>query len=552
MTDTSMPSRLGRFKVQRRLGLGAMGEVFGAEDPDLNRPVAIKLLSAELTASPEYRERFRREAVAMASVAHPHVLQVFELGEAEGRPFFVMELLDGSDVQRLLDQEGPPPVQRAARWLLDAALGLGAAAERGLVHRDVKPANLMLHRGRVKVADFGIARTLQAHAALTSFGSVMGTPDYMAPEQALGLAVDARADIYALGITAWQLLVGKVPFEGPTYVDVLQHQVKTPLPDPRSLRPDVPKGLADLILKMAAKRAEDRPQRYDEVASALQAFAGEGAEAPASGPPAALRFVGGALGGKRVLLPLGESFVGRQVDCLVVLDDPQVSRRHAALTRGEAGLKVRDLASRNGVMVNGTRVPESELNVGDRLRIGDTQFLVEAAGVGEAPPVPEVTDPHMVLPMAALAPMGRAALLRDLARDLVLGAPLKLEKLNELTQMSLFPLRRFALVRLSEGKVQTLFHASRAETDMVTPLQAAMQLCMTSGTPVSAADARRDPRFASAQPQVATVLAAPLMGPQGAFGVLYGDAREVQKVAPEEAVAFETLAHLLAMHVSKG
>jgi hypothetical protein len=378
----------------------------------------------------------------------------------------------------------------------------------------------------------------------------MGTPDYMAPEQALGLPADARADFYALGISAFHMLTGRVPFQGASFVEVLQQQTKSPCPDPRTLRPEIPAPLAALVLRLTQKRAEDRPQSHAEIAAALAPLAGEGGAEVASGPPSALRFVGGALGGKRVVLPLGESFVGRQADCLIVLDDAQVSRRHAALVRGEAGLKVRDLASRNGVLVNGARVAQAELAVGDRLRIGDVTFQVEAAS--DAPPVLEVTDPHVAMPAAALAPMARANLLRELAFDLCSGGRLRLERLGEITHRALFPLRRIALVGLVDGKAQTLFHAARGEGDKVPPVQAAMQLCLASAKVVTALDARKDPRFtAGAAPEVATVLAAPLLGPAGPFGVLYGDARETQVLSPEELVAFETLAHLLAASLGR-
>jgi len=517
-----------------------MGEVFAAEDPALGRQVAVKLLAASLVGNAEFRERFRREAVAMARLVHPQVLQIFELGEHQGRPFFAMERVDGGDVAEHVAARGPLPVQTAARWLLDAARGLGAAAELGLVHRDVKPANLMIQAGRVKVSDFGIARVLAPEAALTQVGLVMGTPDYMAPEQALGMPVDARADIYALGLSAFHMLTGRPPFSG-GQSQVLQAQLRAPLPDLRAERPGLPPELCALIARMAQKRPDARPQGYPEIAAALAPFTGE--DAPAQGgPPSVLRFMGAPYAGKRVALPLGESFVGRQEDCLIVLDSPQVSRRHASLLRGDAGLSVRDLGSRNGVRVNGARVPQAALEVGDTLHIGDAGFRVESAG----PLARRVTDPALPVPAAALGLDARLALLRDLARTLATGRVLQASSLEVLCTQALFPLRRFALVRIEGESIHTLAHVARAEADKVAPVQAAMRRCVAAGAVVHIADARRDPELQGSPPAVATVGVAPLCTAQGVAGVLYGDAREAQVLSPDDLAAFEALANLLA------
>ena len=190
--------------------------------------MAIKLLSEQMAVSPEFRERFRREAVAMAQVTHPHVVQVYELGSHEGIYYFAMELVDGGDCATLLERGTVAPAH-AARLIYQAALGLSAAARQGLVHRDVKPANLLIDQGSVKVSDFGIARAVEASGGLTQMGIVLGTPEYMAPEQAMGLAVDLRADIYALGITLFHLATHTLPFTGDPR-DILQKQVDIPAP----------------------------------------------------------------------------------------------------------------------------------------------------------------------------------------------------------------------------------------------------------------------------------------------------------------------------------
>jgi serine/threonine-protein kinase len=533
--DSPLPPNLGRFQVVRQLGEGGMGAVYEGVDASLGRHVALKVLSPHMAANPEYRERFRREAVAMAQVAHPHVLQVYELGEHEGTPFFAMERVEGGDCQGQLAR-GPVPVAEVVRWIHQAALGLAAAAARGLVHRDVKPANLMLHQGQVKVADFGIAREVQGTGALTRVGMVMGTPDYIAPEQAMGAPVDLRADIYALGATCFHLLAGRPMYQG-NPLEVMQAQVDRPAPDVRSLRPEVPDGLAELLRHMLGKRPDARPQSYAEVLAGLAPFLEQGSE---GGDPGALVFTEGPTAGKRVELPQGEFVVGRQADCHLVLDSQNASRRHALFYRDGRGLQVRDLGSRNGVLVNGVRTSSARLKVGDRVRVGSETFAIGAAAAmdGRTAQSVEVVSP-------------RLGLLQQLAQRAASG-PLEsyIQLLPELVRSPLLGLNRLALVVWEAGRPRTLCHEGRLEEDRsVNPLQSAILQVQGAGQLLALPDARVDARFQVTNPEVAAVLCAPLRTGGPVFGVLYADAREPRAFSPDDLALFEAVAALTSLAV---
>jgi pimeloyl-ACP methyl ester carboxylesterase len=262
------PFQLGRFLVGRTLGAGGMGSVFLAEDRDLGRQVALKVLHR--SDADTYR-RFRREAMAVAQLSHPAVVQVYELGLDASVPYLVMEYVPGGTVADL--GERPLPWRRATRLIASAARGLGAAHAVGIVHRDVKPANLLLpYRGgdRAKVADFGVAK-LAGSEALTREGAVIGTLGYLAPEQARGEPVDARADVWALGATWFRLLTGRRPFDG-TAAEIVAATLATPIPDPRAYVPDLPAEIAALVLRMCALDRAARPADGHAAADALEAL----------------------------------------------------------------------------------------------------------------------------------------------------------------------------------------------------------------------------------------------------------------------------------------
>ena len=259
-----------RYRVLSRLGSGAMGEVWLAEDVGLGRKVALKILSETHRNNPEVRARFVREARAVAAISHPNVVQVFITGEFDGRPFLAMEYLPGQDLASIVRDRGAVESRLAAAHVRDAARGLAAAARAGLIHRDVKPSNLMLlPTGEVKVTDFGLAKPVQPgeDPALTAHGVVVGTPDYIAPEQARGDAIDARVDVYALGCTLFFLLAARPPYrksldDDEKYLKVVARHLRDPIPDARADVAGVDDELAELQIAMMAKAADDRPT-YD-------------------------------------------------------------------------------------------------------------------------------------------------------------------------------------------------------------------------------------------------------------------------------------------------
>jgi tRNA A-37 threonylcarbamoyl transferase component Bud32 len=262
---------LGAYRIEGQLGAGSMGEVFKAVDTGLDRKVAIKLLSEKHRDSPELRKRFVREGRAVAAISHPNVVQVFATGSFDDRPYIAMELLDGVDLGSAVEKAGPLSSVAAAHVLLDAAQGLSAAAKAGLIHRDVKPSNLVrLGDGRVKVTDFGLAKPVDpgSEPALTAMGVVVGTPDYIAPEQARGEAIDERVDLYALGGTLYFLLTGVPPFRTgrpaeDKYLKVVARHLRNPAPDATERNPSTDRELAQIAMQLMAKKPAERPSYLD-------------------------------------------------------------------------------------------------------------------------------------------------------------------------------------------------------------------------------------------------------------------------------------------------
>jgi tRNA A-37 threonylcarbamoyl transferase component Bud32 len=274
----------GRYRLVEPVASGGMAEVWEGVDEVLTRPVAVKLLHEHLAADAELRERFRREAVAAARLAHPNVVATFDTGEDGGQPFIVMELVRGRTLRALLD-EGPLPPATAAAIAVEAAEALDAAHRAGIVHRDVKPGNILLCDGvppgaplSVKVADFGIAHaamtgTHRGDADLTQPGTLLGTTKYLSPEQARGEEPDARSDVYALGVVLYEMLTGRVPFAASTPVaTALAHVRDEPL-RPRQLRAGIPRPLEAIVLKAMAKSPDARYASAAELAAALRSVA---------------------------------------------------------------------------------------------------------------------------------------------------------------------------------------------------------------------------------------------------------------------------------------
>jgi eukaryotic-like serine/threonine-protein kinase len=260
----------GRYSLERELGRGGMGVVYLAREVRLDRPVAIKLLPPSKTADPRLRERFLREARTAAKLSHPNVIPIHAVEEVGEFVFFAMAFVEGETLTERVRRRGPLPPSEAARVLRDVAWALAYAHGQGVVHRDVKPDNILLEQatGRVLVADFGIAGVVAGAGALAA-GEVVGTPEFMSPEQALGEAVDARSDLYSLGIVGYFALSGTLPFEAPKATEVLAKQVTEPAPPVSSAAPGVPRRVAQAIDRCLAKDPAERPESTAALAEQL-------------------------------------------------------------------------------------------------------------------------------------------------------------------------------------------------------------------------------------------------------------------------------------------
>ena len=265
----------GRYELEELVGTGGMSSVYRAHDRLLERDVALKVLHEQFTADTDYVERFRREARSVAQLSHPNIVTVIDRGEQDDRQYIVFEYVAGENLKSLVEREGPLPEDEAVRLTLQIARALGFAHEHGLVHRDVKPQNVLLNGdGQAKVTDFGIARSLDVKGGLTQTGTVMGTSDYIAPEQARGSRVDAQSDIYSLGVVLYELLTGEVPFPADNFVAVAMRHINEPPPSVRERRPDVSPRLDAAIRRAMAKEPRDRFASMDELCAELSACLG--------------------------------------------------------------------------------------------------------------------------------------------------------------------------------------------------------------------------------------------------------------------------------------
>ncbi len=279
-TDKPLAARLGEalgdaYTIEGEIGRGGMGVVYRARDERLQRRVAIKVLPPELAFQQDIRQRFTREAQTAAKLSHPHIVPIHTVGEGQGLVYFVMGYVDGESVGGRIKRRGRLPVEEVRRVMKETADALSAAHNLSIIHRDIKPDNILLEgtRGRVMVTDFGIAKALSSTsgATLTGVGVAIGTPSFMSPEQAAGeREIDGRSDLYSLGIVAYQMLSGELPFSAPTVAGILMKQITEPAPDIRDARNDVPEDLALAVSRCLEKDPENRWPTADALRRALE------------------------------------------------------------------------------------------------------------------------------------------------------------------------------------------------------------------------------------------------------------------------------------------
>jgi eukaryotic-like serine/threonine-protein kinase len=324
-----MRTRLGHYDIVAELGRGGMGVVYKGHESSLNRYVAIKVLADSLAHDEAVKERFLREARSMAALNDPHIIQIYFIGEDEGgQTYFVMEFVEGESLGSMLKREGKLSVEQSAKVIYQTAMGLSTAHDRGVVHRDIKPGNLMINsRGAIKIADFGIA--LSNHdlsKKLTTTGEFVGTPGYLSPEVCLGKAVDQRSDIFSLGIVMFEMLTGRMPFTDESPLGLMLEVVKAEIPDVREINHDVDPEIARILDKMIAKDPAERYQNCHDLVADLSAH-----PLVAKGGPIALQ---------PKLSTAAATMIGQKTPVSAQTSLPSTPRTPAAMSPGVAQTRI--------------------------------------------------------------------------------------------------------------------------------------------------------------------------------------------------------------------
>jgi len=389
----SPPTLIGRtfgdFQLLEEIGRGGMGIVFKARQISLDRIVAVKMLLGEHLLDPVRCARFLTEARTMAGLDHPSIVRVYQIDQCEFGHYFAMEFVEGQTLESIVKKQHPLPPEWITSMMAVVADAIQHAHSKGIIHRDLKPSNIMINtRQRPVVMDFGIAKYLGQSSSLTQQGTIMGTPAYMAPEQASEdiVPVGPHSDIYALGAILYMLLTGAPPYDGPTPLKTILKVLEPGPPRaPRELRPDAPAELERIVMKCMAKRPAGRFASAGALADALRRYGADKTtrKLPSVSPNALHIELTVEETGKKIRLRKPIILVGRAPECRVLLRAADVSKHHCQIRLETGQVVVEDLGSANGTYVNGERIQTGFLQDGDELRIADHAFRVRiVAGEG--------------------------------------------------------------------------------------------------------------------------------------------------------------------------
>lgn len=390
---------LGQYRIVEQIGLGGMATVYKAYQPALDRYVAIKILPAYYAHEPGFAERFTREARAVAKLTHPHVLPIYDFGQNDGLSYIVMQCVDAGTLKDMMGK--PINLMTGADIIEQLADALDYAHEQGVIHRDVKPSNVLMDRGRwVLLSDFGLAKMVEGSLQLTGSGVGVGTPAYMAPEQGQGLKVDRRADIYSLGIILYEMVTGRVPYEAETPMAVVVKHITEPLPLPRALNSDLPESVERIIMKALAKNPADRYETAGKMAAALRKASAGMATAVTGAVPSPLAPPAGVAGTVEAPTVLDDGGATQVVSSPVTPPAPSRKRFPIWLVAA-AGVLLLVLLLVFFVLIRRVRI-ERVQQVRQAMQTAEAQAMVTEVpslpGGDEPPPLPEQPPPGAVEP----------------------------------------------------------------------------------------------------------------------------------------------------------